>query len=405
MKVFMNTLLTVLVLLSFALKAEAKDFPSPPLTYVYDESNTLNQETVNSLHQKLSQFEAETTNQVVVAVFKSLDGENLEDYTNRLFKEWKVGQKGKNNGVLLTLFLAEHKMRIEVGYGLEPILTDAKSKETTSRYIVPFVKRQDLNGAVLSGVDQILAVIKKAPTEEATASQGKDMIPSLDSLYLILIGILVIVLVLYLIRRNHARILQKKKLADDANERDRVERQKLEDKIEADRYEATLEKRRLKAAQEKEDEKNRLLALYPKLSYEAAKDYELKLKAEQQKKESDARLMRKWAGLATTLAAAMLLEKEQNEEDEKQRIKESIEKARKINAKAEENEKLRRRNQEENEKSRKRNQEENKRRKDRDNEDSSSNYYQSSSSSDSSSDSGFSGGGGESGGGGSSDSW
>ena len=78
--------------------------------------------------QKLAALEAKTTDQLVVATVKSLNGNSVEEYANRLFRRWQLGQRGKNNGVLLLHAPTERKIRIEVGYGLEGTLTDAITK-------------------------------------------------------------------------------------------------------------------------------------------------------------------------------------------------------------------------------------------------------------------------------------
>src|SRR5262245_21406910 len=107
--------------------ANALDFPA--LTgRVVDEASILDRAQIDELTGKLVALETKTTDQLVVATVRSLRGTSVEDYGNRLFREWKLGQKDKNNGVLLLVAPNEHKVRIEVGYGLEGTLTDAISR-------------------------------------------------------------------------------------------------------------------------------------------------------------------------------------------------------------------------------------------------------------------------------------
>ena len=103
--------------------------------------------------------EAKTSNQIVVATVKSLNGNSVEDYANRLFRRWQLGQRGKNNGVLLLHAPTERKIRIEVGYGLEGTLTDAIAKYIIQNAITPRFKANDFAGGMTRGVDDIIKVL------------------------------------------------------------------------------------------------------------------------------------------------------------------------------------------------------------------------------------------------------
>jgi uncharacterized protein len=140
-------------------KAPTKAFPIAPLSYVYDEPSLLSRGAEEKLSQLLSNEDRQSGNQVLVAIFKSLDNEDLVDYTSRLYKAWKIGDKQKNNGVLLTIFLAERKIRIEVGYGLEPVLTDAKSNRVISTILGPAFKQQRFDEGVVGAAQAILNTI------------------------------------------------------------------------------------------------------------------------------------------------------------------------------------------------------------------------------------------------------
>ena len=97
--------------------------------------------------------------QLVVATVKSLQGGDVETYANQLFRTWKLGEAKKNNGVLLLVAPTEHKVRIEVGYGLEGTLTDALSSVIITSAIVPRFKANDFPGGIERGVDGIIAVL------------------------------------------------------------------------------------------------------------------------------------------------------------------------------------------------------------------------------------------------------
>jgi len=135
--------------------------PPKPATYVTDKTGVLDAARVHALNEKLAQFERDTSNQILVYVDRSLPTDTtIERFANDAMHQWGAGQKGKDNGAVLFLFTGDRKMRIEVGYGLEGVLTDAKSKQITSTIIKPRLKAADYDGAVEQGVDAMLAVVR-----------------------------------------------------------------------------------------------------------------------------------------------------------------------------------------------------------------------------------------------------
>ena len=138
--------------------ALALDFPQ--LTgRVVDQANIMTAQSRTDLEAKLKELEDKSSIQLVVATVKSLQGSDVETYANGLFRSWKLGEAKKNNGVLLLIAPAEHKVRIEVGYGLEGTLTDAFSSVIISSAIVPRFKTGDFSGGIERGVDGILSVL------------------------------------------------------------------------------------------------------------------------------------------------------------------------------------------------------------------------------------------------------
>jgi uncharacterized protein len=141
-----------------ATAAFALDFPQ--LTgRVVDQANVMTAESRADLESKLKDLEDKSGIQLVVATVKSLQGSDIESYANELFRTWKLGQAQKNNGVLLLVAPAEHKVRIEVGYGLEGILTDALSSVIISSAMLPRFKANDYSGGIERGVDGIVSVL------------------------------------------------------------------------------------------------------------------------------------------------------------------------------------------------------------------------------------------------------
>jgi uncharacterized protein len=135
----------------------AQSLPPAPTRYFTDYTGTVKPATAEALNAKLEQFEKDRSSQVVVAMFARMPpNAALEDYANRLFRAWKIGQERKNNGVLLLVFKEDRKLRIEVGYGLEGVLPDALANQIIAREIAPNFKQGNYDAGLAAGVDAIL---------------------------------------------------------------------------------------------------------------------------------------------------------------------------------------------------------------------------------------------------------
>lgn len=155
--------LAALALLAGAAFAE---LTFPALTgRVVDDAHVLSPATLAALDAKLAAQEAKATDQLVVATVPSLQGTSVEDYANRLFRAWQLGQAKKNNGVLFLIAPTERKVRIEVGYGLEGILTDAVASTIIRNAVVPAFKAGDMAGGIVKGTDAILEILNLDPDE------------------------------------------------------------------------------------------------------------------------------------------------------------------------------------------------------------------------------------------------
>ncbi len=138
----------------------------PPLSgRVVDRANIINAATRTAVDQKLADLEAKSGIQIVVATVTSLQGQEIEPYANELFRNWKLGEKTKNNGVLLLVAPHERRVRIEVGYGLEATLTDALSKVIIANAITPRFKAGDFSGGISRGIDDIITVLTTDASE------------------------------------------------------------------------------------------------------------------------------------------------------------------------------------------------------------------------------------------------
>ena len=141
---------------------------------VVDNAEILAPATRDRLAAALKSHEDKTTNQVVVLTVPTIAPDSIEEYANRVFTEWKLGQKGKDNGVLVVVVPKDRKMRIEVGYGLEGTLTDAGASRIIRNDMTPQFKSGNYDGGVQAGVDAILARLEGGaePAAEPASSGG-----------------------------------------------------------------------------------------------------------------------------------------------------------------------------------------------------------------------------------------
>ena len=151
--------------------------PVPPLrARVTDLTQTLGPGDVQALDAKLAAWEQKTGNQLAVLLVPSTQPEPIEAYSIRVADAWKIGRKGQDNGVLLLIAKNDKKVRIEVGYGLEGVLTDVTSRRIIGDTMAPFLRQNQFAQGVDAGVDQIIAVVDKGeplPAKPAAKPQAK----------------------------------------------------------------------------------------------------------------------------------------------------------------------------------------------------------------------------------------
>jgi uncharacterized protein len=173
----------------------------PALTgRVVDQANVISADARRAIEPKLADLEAKSGIQLVVATVSSLEGQEIEPYANALFREWKLGEKAKNNGVLLLVAPNEHRVRIEVGYGLEGTLTDALGKVIITNAITPRFKTGDFSGGISRGVDDIITVLTTDSSEwEKRPALRVDNAPARDPVNWLIALIVIVVIVLLIV--------------------------------------------------------------------------------------------------------------------------------------------------------------------------------------------------------------
>jgi len=171
----MNKLALLLVACLAALTAFAADVPYLS-GRVVDNAEILGAETKRKLTEQLKAHEAETTNQIAVLTVPSLEGESVESYAEQVFNTWKLGRKGKDNGVLVLVAPNERRMRIEVGYGLEGTLTDVAASRIIRNVMTPRFKEGNFDAGVAEGVQAVVGLLTGAeapPADAPPAAESK----------------------------------------------------------------------------------------------------------------------------------------------------------------------------------------------------------------------------------------
>lgn len=167
----------------------------PPLgrSHIIDQAGMLDASTESMLEATIQQEEDSSSSQMVVLTIPSLEGEDIEGFALRAFKTYKLGQKGKDNGVLLVVALQERKVRIEVGYGLEGALPDALCGRIITKDIIPYFKSGNYEQGIVNGVHSVISAIHGEYTADPS---GRGF--TFKSWHLVII-ILIIVIILSIV--------------------------------------------------------------------------------------------------------------------------------------------------------------------------------------------------------------
>jgi len=187
--------------------------PDRPTAYVMDLAGVINDNVEVTLNRYLRELEEKTSSQMVVLSIDSLEGESIEDLSIRIAHDkWKLGQKGKDNGVLLLIAIQERKYRIEVGYGLEGVLPDSLAGSIGRQYLVPYFKKGDYSTGILTAS---LAVISEVASDAGVEITGMPSIknrsrnritPGKPSLASKILSIIFVIGLIYMFIR-HPRLL------------------------------------------------------------------------------------------------------------------------------------------------------------------------------------------------------
>lgn len=169
--------------------------PGRPTGFINDYAVLLTDSQRLAIEEKLNRFSNETTNEIVVVTLPDLGGDTVENFAVRLFEEWGIGKAKKDNGTLLLISRGDRQIRIEVGYGLEGILTDAQSFRIIDNVIKPAFLENKYYEGINGALDQIIAAVQ----QETPLSQDRQNLPiNLETLSFF--GFLVLFFVVFFIR-------------------------------------------------------------------------------------------------------------------------------------------------------------------------------------------------------------
>ena len=198
-------LVSALIVFGVENLCSAETIPPKPASYFNDYAGVVSKETALRFNEQLAQFERETSDQVLVAVFRKMETDSsIEDYTQRVAQAWGVGKKDRRNGVVLFVFIDDRKMYIQVGYGLEGALPDVTAFDITERHIKPYFRKKDYEGGLATGIDLICKAIRGEYTGTGK-TQAEGTSHSSGSGLGLLIFFIFVVIYLLVIRRSRGR--------------------------------------------------------------------------------------------------------------------------------------------------------------------------------------------------------
>ena len=188
------------VLISHSLAAEV--IPPKPDGYFNDYANVVSKEAASRFNEQLAQFERDTSDQVVVAVFPKMQSDSdIADYTQHVAQAWGVGQKERRNGVVLFVFIEDRKVIIQVGYGLEGALPDATAFDITERHIKPLFRAGNYEAGLATGIDLICKAIRGEYKGSGKTAAERQSGGGVFSLLPFIIFIIVLIIISRVIRK------------------------------------------------------------------------------------------------------------------------------------------------------------------------------------------------------------
>ena len=154
--------LALLVFVAAALAGDQTNLPERPQAWVDDYAHVLSDYQLTHLNNRLKELERRSSNQIFVAIFNKIpEGTYLEEFAVQLYEKWRPGLKNENNGLLIVIFIDDRKIRFEVGYGLEDVITDAYSKRIITNMVAPHFRKKDYYSGLNSALDVLIPAVEE----------------------------------------------------------------------------------------------------------------------------------------------------------------------------------------------------------------------------------------------------
>lgn len=157
----------------FALNANAQEIPTPN-GFVSDQAGVISASQEQILENTLAQYETETSNEIAILTLQSLEDGSIEDFAVRVFEEWRIGKEGQDNGALILLSVDDRETRIEVGYGLEGVLTDGATRLILERSVSPYFAVGNYDQGFSEGVNAVILEIGDEFSGDAIQNTGSE---------------------------------------------------------------------------------------------------------------------------------------------------------------------------------------------------------------------------------------
>jgi uncharacterized protein len=188
-----------------AFTALSQQIPAKPSTLVTDYTNTLSETDKDALERKLDAFDDSTSTQIAILIMKSVGEYDISDYAQKVFRSWGIGQKGKNNGLLILVALGDRKVFIQTGYGVEDRVPDAIAHEIVENDIKPRFRNNDYYGGLNAAVDDLMKYTKgeyKATAKPPGRGNGGG-----GSVFALIIIVIVILIIIFRNRGGGGQII------------------------------------------------------------------------------------------------------------------------------------------------------------------------------------------------------
>jgi uncharacterized protein len=192
-------LLAMIVAVMTSAAAPGEVIPPKPDRYFNDYAGVVDRAVGSQLNEQLAQFERETSTQMVVAVYRAMQSDSsVADYTQRVAQAWGVGQKAHNNGAVLFVFVDDHQMFIQTGYGLEGALPDAICFDITHNIIAPYFKKGDYTSGLRAGINAMMQAVRgeykgTGRTDQEEQGNNSDSVPLGLIIFLVIAIIMIVV--------------------------------------------------------------------------------------------------------------------------------------------------------------------------------------------------------------------